>query len=68
MDNKTFPQTGLVRLPEILKFLSIGKTCWWAGVRDGRFPKPVRLGRATAWRADEVRALAGYSAGGNHAA
>lgn len=61
MDKNYFPTEGLVRLPHILSFLNIGKSCWWQGVKDGRFPQPVKLGRATAWRADEVRALAGYT-------
>ena len=31
---------------------------WWRGIRDGRFPQPVRLGANTvAWRASEVFAL-----------
>ena len=62
MENKNnFPIEGLVRLPQILEFLTIGKSCWWQGVKDKRFPQPIKLGRATAWRADEVRSLAGYN-------
>ena len=33
----------------------IGKTTLWRWVRDGHFPKPVRLGaNCVAWRADDV--------------
>lgn len=57
--NQTFlPDTGFVRLNNILKIIPVGRTTWWAGVKSGRFPKPVKLGtRITAWRAEDIRAL-----------
>ena len=32
---------------------------WWAGVKSGRYPKPVKtLGeRITAWRVEDIRAF-----------
>jgi predicted DNA-binding transcriptional regulator AlpA len=52
------PATGFVRLPQILAVLPIGKSTWWLKVKNGEYPKPVKLGpRTTAWRAEEVRAL-----------
>jgi prophage regulatory protein len=54
-------RTGYVRLADILAPagpLPIGKSTWWAGVRDGRYPKPIKLGpRITAWRVEDIRAL-----------
>jgi prophage regulatory protein len=56
--NYPFPQTGFVRLPTILKIYPIGKSTWWQGVKDGKFPKPVKLGqRTTAWRVEDIKAL-----------
>lgn len=44
--------------PPIPAILPIGRSTWWAGVRSGRFPQPVKLGpRTTAWRASEIREL-----------
>ena len=38
--------------------IPVGKSCWWAGVKSGRFPQPVKLGpRVTAWRVEDVRDL-----------
>jgi len=38
--------------------IPVSKSTWWQGVRDGRFPKPVKLGpRTTAWRLEDVLAL-----------
>ncbi|HRQ35480.1 MAG TPA: AlpA family phage regulatory protein [Chiayiivirga sp.] len=62
------PETGFLRLPQIIgdpkaeppipAIIPVKKTCWWEGVRTGRFPKPVKLGpRVTAWRVEDIRAL-----------
>ncbi len=52
------PSEGFIRLPMVLHVLSIGKTSFLTGVREGRFPKPVKLGtRTTAWRVNDIRAL-----------
>lgn len=49
---------ALVRLPEILRFVPVGKSTWWAGVKSGRYPKPIKLGPGiTAWRWADIRAL-----------
>jgi prophage regulatory protein len=54
----TIPETGFVRLTQVLEVIPIGKTCWWEGVKSGRFPKPVKLSsRCTAWKAEDIRAL-----------
>jgi prophage regulatory protein len=52
------PKVGFVRLPSILAPrgpIPVGKSIWWAGVKSGRFPKPIKLGpRITAWRAEDI--------------
>jgi len=51
----------LLRLSDVLAPrgpIPISKSTWWAGVKDGRFPRPVKLGpRITVWRAEDIRAL-----------
>jgi hypothetical protein len=62
------PVTGYLRLPQILgdpknnpptpPLIPVGRSSWWAGVKSGRFPKPVKLGpRTTAWRVEDIRNL-----------
>jgi len=52
------PETGFVRLHQVLNVIPLGKTCWWEGVKDGRFPKPIKLSeRCTAWRVEDIRDL-----------
>lgn len=52
------PETGFVRLPQVLNVFPVSKSTWWAGVKDGRFPQSVKLGpKITAWRVEDIRAL-----------
>lgn len=52
------PAEGFLRLPAVLRVFPVGKSTWWAGVKSGRFPKPVKLGiNTTAWRVEDIRAL-----------
>lgn len=55
------PQAGFVRLPGILAPngpIPVSKSTWWAGIKNGRYPKPVKLGpRITAWRVEDILAL-----------
>ncbi|HEY3622477.1 MAG TPA: AlpA family phage regulatory protein [Roseiarcus sp.] len=55
------PSSGFVRLASILAPsgpIPVGRSTWWAGVKSGRFPKPVKLGpRTTAWKVEDIRNL-----------
>ena len=62
------PETGFLRLPQIIgnpkaeppvpAIIPVKKSCWWEGVKSGRFPKPVKLGpRVTVWRVEDIRDL-----------
>jgi Predicted transcriptional regulator len=69
----TLPSHGFVRLrqiignseanPPIPAIIPVSKSTWWAGVKSGRYPQPVKLGaRCTAWRVEDIRALIEESA------
>jgi prophage regulatory protein len=62
------PETGYVRLwqivgnfkadPPIPPIIPISKSTWWAGVKSGRYPRPIKLGpRITVWRVEDIREL-----------
>ncbi len=54
----SFSAKGFIRLPQVLKMIPVGKSTWWAGVKEGRFPKAVKLGRnTTAWRVEDIEEL-----------
>jgi len=44
--------------PPIRPLIPIGKSSWWAGIKSGRFPQPVKLGgRMSFWREVDIDAL-----------
>jgi len=60
------PETGFLRINQILgdpkkgipPIIPVKKTTWWAGVKSGRFPRPIKLGsRLTVWRVEDIRAF-----------
>ena len=58
------PASGYVRLPTIIGsddrpgVFPVSKTAWYAGIRRGDYPAPVKLGeRASGWRVEDIRAL-----------
>ncbi|KAF1688167.1 transcriptional regulator [Pseudoxanthomonas broegbernensis] len=83
MHRDSLPSTGFLRLPQIVGtpadskrnipavpgLIPVSKSTWWAGVRAGRYPQPVKIGeRCTAWRAEDIRALIESAAGAKAAA
>ncbi len=60
-NDRHFPPTGFVRLASILAPqgpIPVGRSTWWAGVKIGRFPQPVKLGpRTTVWKVEDIRRL-----------
>ena len=68
MNSNNLPVTGFLRLPQIIgdrkatppipALIPVSKSTWWQGVKEGRYPKPVKLGeRCTAWRIEDIRQL-----------
>ena len=76
MDKNTLPETGFLRLPQIIgnrkanppipAIIPVSKSTWWQGIKTGRYPKAVKLGeRCTAWRVEDIRALLTQLSGGS---
>ena len=64
----SLPETGFLRLKQIIgdpttcppipAIIPVKKSCWWAGVKSGRFPASVKSGpRLTMWRVEDIREL-----------
>ena len=64
------PNAGFVRLAQIIgrapsrgrdevpALIPVQKSCWWEGVKSGKFPPAVYLGnRLPVWRVEHIRAL-----------
>jgi predicted DNA-binding transcriptional regulator AlpA len=57
----------LLRLPQVLERIPVSKSSWWQGIRDGRFPAPVKLGpRTSAWREADIDAICEQTEGAGH--
>ncbi len=55
---QALPETGFLRINQVLEFIPVARSSWWAGVKKGRYPRPVKISpRCTAWRAEDIRAL-----------
>ena len=72
MSNEVLQQTqqltGFIKLPNIIgnpksnppitPLIPVSKSSWWAGVKSGIYPKPIKLGaRSTAWKVEDIREL-----------
>ena len=52
------PGDSLLRLPQVLQRFPVCKSTWWAGVKTGKFPQPVKLkSRCTAWLESDIDQL-----------
>jgi predicted DNA-binding transcriptional regulator AlpA len=52
------PESGFLRLPQVLAVFPVSRSAWWAGIKTSKYPAGVKLGaRTTAWRAEDIRAL-----------
>jgi len=58
LEGQELPCTGLLRIKQVLRFVPVSRSNWWQGVREGRYPQPLKLSqRVTCWRAADIRAL-----------
>jgi prophage regulatory protein len=62
---KTLPETGFLRLAQVLQFIPVCKATFWNGVKTGRYPKPFKNGRCTFWRVEDIKKLIEQIGGGD---
>lgn len=59
------PETGFLRLPDIIGdrgrgmrgLIPVSRAQWYLWIKAHLVPKPVKFGRMSVWRAEDVRAL-----------
>ena len=55
---KNSRNTSLLRVSQVLERFTASESKWWAGVKEGMYSQPTRLGsRYTMWRSDEIDQL-----------
>ena len=61
LPGRFLPEEGFVRISAIISPsgpIPVSKSTWWAGVKTGRFPAPVKLGPGiTVWKVEDIRNL-----------
>jgi len=58
-DLSGLPDSAILRLPDVLRLIPVSRSTWWAGVKSGLYPKPIKIGkRACGWLKGEVLCLA----------
>lgn len=54
---QTLPAEGFIRIRHLVRFIPFSRTTIWRKVKEGAFPRPVKLSSdITAWRVADVRA------------
>lgn len=62
----SIPETGYLRLSQIIgnpkthpptpPIIPVGKSSWWAWVKSGKAPAPIKISkRTTVWRVEDIR-------------
>lgn len=62
------PEIGFLRLQQIIgdakavppipPIIPIGRTAWWTGIREGRYPAGIKLSPGvTVWKVEDIRKL-----------
>lgn len=65
---QSLPETGYLRIsqivgnpkanPPIPAIIPIAKSTWWAGVKSGLYPQPLKLSpQVTVWRVEDIKAF-----------
>ncbi|CAO3303407.1 MULTISPECIES: AlpA family phage regulatory protein [unclassified Pseudomonas] len=55
-DIDNLPASALLRLPAVVALVQCSRSSWFAWVRSGHAPQPVRIGpRAVAWKVGAIR-------------
>ncbi len=64
--NNPLPSTGFLRLTQVIgcpkqgipALIPVSQTAWYAGIRAGKYPKPIKLNeRTAAYKVEDIKAL-----------
>jgi prophage regulatory protein len=51
------PDEAVIRIETVLwLFDNISRSKWYAGIKEGKYPKPLKMGRASRWKVADIRA------------
>jgi len=44
-------------LPEVLQIIPMSRTKWYEGIKRGVFPPPIKFGRSSLWKREDIEML-----------
>lgn len=50
-------EIGFYRLTEVQRIFPVCKSAWFAGIRKGIYPRPVKLGKTSLWKKADIHQL-----------
>ena len=57
-DLNDLPNGAYLRLAQVLTFIPVSRSSWYAGISTGKFPSPIKLGPRTAvYRLCDIKKL-----------
>jgi len=55
---KSLHAGAFLRLPQVLARIPVSASTWWTGVKKGRYPAAIKLGRnTTVWHSEDIDQL-----------
>lgn len=55
---RPIPESGYIRLPEVLSILPVCRATFYKGIQAGHYPAPTKISaRCSAWRIEDIRQL-----------
>jgi len=60
MEKTHHSNAGFLRLKSVLALIPISRSSWYQGIKEGRYPKAVKLSpRTSGWRKSDIIRLIG---------
>lgn len=56
LENKQEVPLVLMRIPQILEIMPISRATFCSMVKNGEFPRPIKIGRSSLWTQEQVQA------------
>jgi len=51
------PETGFLRIKQVLQLIPVGRTTWLNGVKEGKYPAKYQISDNTVgWRVEDIKA------------
>jgi len=46
-----------LRLRDVLQYIPVGRTTWYELIKQGRAPRPIKVGHMSLWKASDLQKM-----------